>query len=162
MSVSDLARHRSKKVIFERYITTGYNYRMSDIHAAIGIEQLKKLPSMLGKLRRIATAYTEGFKDVKWLKLPAEPSYCRTNWQSYSVRVLDNAPLTRNELMQRLLDKGISTRRGIMNAHQEPAYASRLSLKNSEAARNSMILLPLFYEMSPAQIKNVVDVIKDI
>lgn len=161
MSISDTIRHRAKEIIFEEYVMTGFNYRMTDIQAAIGIVQLKKLPEILSKRRNIAILYAEKLKDVPWLELPCEPLYCRTNWQSYPVRVLKGSPMSRDELMQKLLDAGISTRRGIMNIHQEPAYELNILLNNSELARDSVILLPLFYDMSDKQVEEVVKAIKN-
>lgn len=161
MSVSDKVRHNAKKVIFEEYLITGYNYRMSDIQAAIGVEQLKKLPQILLKRRKIAESYYKGLKDIFWLKLPKEADYHRTNWQSYPVRVLENAPLSRDRLMQYLLDNKVSTRRGIMNAHQEKIYTSNTPLKSSELARDSVLLLPIFDAMKEMQIKKIVNLIKN-
>ena len=104
MSVPDTVRHSSKKVIFEEYVTTGFNYRMTDVQAAIGIEQLKRLPGFLKDRRKIAALYFNKLKEVPWLEPPKIPPYCRGNWQSYPVRVLDNAPVSRDGLMQILLD----------------------------------------------------------
>jgi len=161
MSVSDIARHSARKILFEEYVTIGFNYRMTDIQASVGIEQLKKLKYMLKERRRIAEIYRECLKGISWLKIPSEPEYCKSNWQSYPVRILDNSPLIRDELMQYLLDSGISTRPGIMNIHQEKAYDSRIYLKNSEVARKRVILLPFFYGISDKQIKEITQKIKD-
>ena len=156
MSVPDTVRHNAKKVVFEDYVTTGFNYRMTDVQAAIGIEQLKRLPDFLNERRKLATLYHEKLKNISWLMPLLEPSYCRTNWQSYPVRVADDSPVSRDALMQSLLDHGISTRRGIMNAHQEPPYTSIMQLHNSERSRDSVILLPLFNGMTEEQINEVV------
>jgi len=161
MSVSDTARHSARKIIFEEYVTTGFNYRMTDIQAAVGIEQLKKLEYMIKERRRIAEIYRECLKGIFWLKMPSESEYCKSNWQSYPVRILDNSPLSRDELMQFLLDCGISTRPGIMNIHHEKAYDSKIYLKNSEFARKRVILLPFFYGISDNQIKEITQKIKD-
>nr|WP_298435891.1 DegT/DnrJ/EryC1/StrS family aminotransferase [Geobacter sp.] len=155
MSVPDTVRHNAGQVIFEDYLTTGFNYRMTDVQAAIGIEQLKRLPSLLEERRQLADLYDEMLRDVPWLDTPREPKYCRTNWQSYPVRLGEGAPLSRNELMQHLLDLGISTRRGIMNAHQEPAYAAPCTLPHSERARDSVMLLPLFNGMKESEVEAV-------
>jgi dTDP-4-amino-4,6-dideoxygalactose transaminase len=162
MSVSDLVRHSSKKIIFEKYLVTGYNYKMSDIQAAVGIEQLRKIPKTIRKRKKIAGLYRKELKNLKWLRLPSEPAYCKTNWQSYPVRVLDNSPVKRDNLMRRLLEAGISTRRGVMNAHQEPAYACDMILANSESARDSVILLPMFYGMTYRHVKKIAKAIKDV
>lgn len=156
MSVPDTVRHSTKKVIFEEYVTTGFNYRMTDVQAAIGIEQLRKLPGFLEERRKMAALYFHKLKDVSWLEPPHDPSYCRGNWQSYPVRVLGHSPVNRDRLMQHLLDNEISTRRGIMNAHQEPAYISEFSLPQSEQSRDSVILLPLFTGMKDAEVEEVV------
>ncbi len=156
MSMPDTVRHKAKKVIFEKYLTTGYNYRMTDIQAAIGIEQLKRLPRMIRERRRIADIYRKKLADIDWLELPVEPGYCKTNWQSYAIRLKYNAPLTRDRLMQYLLDAGISTRRGIMNAHQERSYIRQgWRLSNSELARDVVILLPIFAGMDKRQIEKI-------
>lgn len=156
MSVPDTVRHSSRKVIFEEYVSTGFNYRMTDVQAAIGIEQLKRLPGFLKERKKIAALYLRKLKDVSWLEPPQEPPYCRGNWQSYPVRVLDNSPVSRDGLMQHLLDAEISTRRGIMNAHQEPAYISEFSLTHSEQARDSVVLLPLYTGMKEEEAEEVV------
>ena len=162
MSVPDTLRHSSRKVIFEEYITTGFNYRMTDVQAAIGIQQLKRLPGFLEQRRKLASLYLEKLKDISWLEAPHEPSYCRGNWQSYPVKVLENSPVSRDTLMQRLLDAEISTRRGIMNAHQEPAYTAKFSLPYSEQARDSVILLPLYTGMTEGEVETVIKEIKNV
>jgi dTDP-4-amino-4,6-dideoxygalactose transaminase len=162
MSVPDTVRHSSKKVIFEEYVSTGFNYRMTDVQAAIGIEQLKRLPGFLEDRRRIAALYLRRLKDVPWLEPPQDPPTCRGNWQSYPVRVLDNAPLSRDDLMQRLLDADISTRRGIMNSHQEPAYISKFPLMRSEQARDSVVLLPIYTGMKEEEAETVINRIKNV
>jgi len=155
MSISDMIRHNARKIIFERYVTTGYNYRMTDIQAAIGIVQLKKVSRMVSERRKIAALFFEKMKHIEWLKFPQDSYYSKSNWQSYPVRVLGNAPLNRDRIMQYLLDTGISTRRGIMNAHQEDAYGLTVSLKNSELARDTVILLPIFNGIKEEHIKKI-------
>ncbi|MFA6379370.1 MAG: DegT/DnrJ/EryC1/StrS family aminotransferase [Candidatus Omnitrophota bacterium] len=148
MGTSDLVRHKSNKVIFETYDVTGYNYRMSDIQASIGIEQLKKIPAMLERRRQIAQMYAIGLKDISWMEVFSEPSDAKYNWASYLVRILDHAPKSRDELMQYLLDQGVSTRPGVMNAHRETPYQNYAwHLPESEKARDSIILLPSFHEI---------------
>ena len=145
MSVPDTVRHESPQVIFENYVTTGFNYRMTDIQAAVGIEQLKRLDDILTERRKLAVRYGDLLQDIPHLKLLKPGNTVLTNWQSYPVKLLDGISLTQKEIMQRLLEKGISTRRGIMNAHQEPPYqAARWSLPRSEYCRDQTILLPLF------------------
>lgn len=145
MGASDLARHASNSVVFEAYLTTGYNYRMTDIQAAVGIEQLKKLDGMVRERRKIATRYQELLRNVSGITLPLEPASAKTNWQSYPVRLAVSSGQTQRHIMQLLQDKKIACRRGIMNAHQEHPYAhADWQLPNSEACRDQVILLPLF------------------
>lgn len=149
MSVPDTVRHGASQVIFESYPTVGYNYRMTDIQAAVGREQLKRLHDTVRQRRELAARYRELLADVPNLTLPAEPSYGRTNWQSYCV-CLANAVDQRN-LMQSMLDAGISTRRGIMCSHRELAYrhAPRgAPLPHSECAQDHSVLLPLYPNMT--------------
>ncbi|MFA6078136.1 MAG: DegT/DnrJ/EryC1/StrS family aminotransferase [Candidatus Omnitrophota bacterium] len=161
MNMSDRARHLSKKVSVESYLTTGYNYRMTDIQAAVGIEQLKRLADIVSSRRALADLYNKELGVIPWLRLPAEPDYCRSNWQSYALRILDNAPLSRDRLMQYLLENGVSSRCGVMNAHKEKPYSNNsVILKNSESARRSVILLPLFYGMTLKQANKVINLIK--
>jgi len=145
MSIPDTVRHGSNGVIFEEYVTTGFNYRMTDIQAAVGTEQLKKLDNILKERRHLAGLYEELLKDIRCLKLPGAGDAVLPNWQSYPVTLADVSVCDQLEIMQFLLDKGIATRRGIMNAHQEPPYsAAGWWLPKSEECRDRVILLPLF------------------
>lgn len=162
MSVPDTVRHSATKIMFEDYVVTGFNYRMTDIQAAIGIEQLKRLPGFLSQRKHLAALYHEQLKQFSWLETPHEPSYCRSNWQSYPIKVLEHSPVRRDELMQHLLDSGISSRRGIMNAHQEPPYSQHPPLKRSEEARDSVILLPLYTNMTEREVESVIQTLKDV
>jgi dTDP-4-amino-4,6-dideoxygalactose transaminase len=150
MSVSDRTRHTANTVIFEEYPELGFNYRMTDIQAAVGRVQLKRLPELLERRRQLAEAYGRAIAGIPGLEAPFVPEYARTNFQSYAVRVTGDYPISRDELMQRLLDAGVSTRRGIMNAHQEPAYSymTGQDLPRSEEARDSIVLLPLHHALS--------------
>src|SRR5689334_10785079 len=87
MSVPDSVRHSANDVIFENYDEVGYNYRLTDVQAAIGREQLKKLPSMLTVRRALATRYHELLATIRSVRTPAQPDWARTNWQSYCVRL---------------------------------------------------------------------------
>jgi len=120
MSVPDTARHQAKSVVFEQYTELGFNYRLTDLQAAVGREQLIRLPSMVAERRQLARQYNEVLSGLDGLQLPHEPAWGRSNWQSYCVRL----PAGRDQLhvMQSMLDAGISTRRGVMSTHREPAY----------------------------------------
>lgn len=149
MSVPDVVRHGSSQVIFEEYLVSGYNYRMTDMQAAIGRKQLERLPELVARRRRLASRYNEVLGNIEGLRLPFEPAWARSNWQSYCVRLPDWT--NQRSVMQNLLDQGIATRRGIMCSHREPPYAQetrRHDLRQSELAQDRSILLPIYAQMS--------------
>lgn len=159
MSVSDAVRHAARRVITEEYVCLGYNYRMTDIQAAVGIEQMKKLEWIVGRRRELAARYTAALAEHPWLRPPFVPGYAEPNFQSYAVQLTEDAPISRDQLMQRLLDVGISTRRGIMLAHTEPAYTGRPQaqpLQHSECASARSVLLPLYPQMTSQEQDRVV------
>lgn len=149
MSVPDTVRHSSRQVGFEEYPQVGFNYRMTDIQAAVGRAQLRRLPGIVARRQELAARYDRALADIRGLASPFVPDGVRTNYQSYAVRVTPDYPLSRDELMQALLDEGISSRRGIMNSHQEAAYADLpcAGLGCSESARDSVVLLPMANDM---------------
>jgi dTDP-4-amino-4,6-dideoxygalactose transaminase len=149
MSVPDTIRHGSQKVIFEDYLVIGFNYRMTDVQAAIGRKQLERLPDLVSRRRKIAASYVELLGNIEGLALPAEPEWGRSNWQSYCVRLPDR--LDQKVVMQSLLDQGIATRRGIMCSHREAPYSGdkpRHDLRQSELAQDHSILLPIYAQMT--------------
>jgi dTDP-4-amino-4,6-dideoxygalactose transaminase len=164
MSVSDLARHSSNKVAAESYDEVGFNYRMTDLQAALGCVQLRRLDEMLAKRREMARLYSEKLSDVPWLIPPQEPAEVRHNYQSYMVRLKSGAPISRDELMQRLLDRGIATRRGIMAIHREAPYKGDWDkfLPNTNLITDTAIILPLFHEMTADDVNYVVECIAEI
>jgi dTDP-4-amino-4,6-dideoxygalactose transaminase len=171
MSVPDTTRHGAKDVLFEAYEAVGYNYRMTDIQAAVGREQLKRLPEIIAKRRWLAALYHEVLSSIDGVTAPREPEWARSNWQSYCVRLPDRCD--QRVVMQRLLDGGIATRRGIMCSHLEPAYqdgswrciagqhqAGCTCLQQSERAQRQGLLLPLFYQMSESDVHTVGDALR--
>jgi perosamine synthetase len=165
MSVSDLARHSSSQVVTESYEEVGYNYRMTDMQAALGLVQLKRLDGMLERRRELAQRYSERLSHLEWLIPPVVLKDCRHNFQSYMMRVRADAPVTRDEMMQKLLDHGISTRRGIMAIHREMPYLASNSeneLHQTNLITDNTIILPLFYAMSDEEQDYVVDCIEGI
>lgn len=157
MSVSDAARHSAKKVVTESYVCLGYNYRMTDIQAAIGVEQMKRLPGIVARRRELAVQYTKALRHHSWLRPPCVPDGAEPNFQSYAVRLALDAPVSRDQLMQRLLEQGIATRRGIMLSHTEPASTSlpMPPLPHSEAASQQSLLLPLYPQMTNVDLQQV-------
>jgi perosamine synthetase len=176
MSVPDTVRHGAKQVIFESYPMLGYNYRMTDIQAAVGREQLKRLPEIVERRRYLAQRYQQLLADIPGLKLPTEPTWAKSNWQSFCVRLPETSDQV--QVMQMMLDAGISTRRGIMCTHREPAYqqeawgcgvkqknceceaGSCKRLTESEQAQDRAIILPLFHQMTEVEQEQVVEILK--
>jgi dTDP-4-amino-4,6-dideoxygalactose transaminase len=154
MSVPDTVRHGSNSVIFESYPAIGFNYRMTDVQAAIGREQLKRLPEIVSRRRELAAVYHALLADIPGLRVPVEPAWARSNWQSYCVRLPADAG--QRQVMQALLDRKIATRRGIMCSHREPAYQKEPwraagELTASENAQDQCLLLPLYHDLTREQ-----------
>lgn len=177
MSVPDTVRHGARSVIFESYPELGYNYRMTDIQAAVGREQLKRLPAIIEKRRSLAARYAELLRDIPGLGLPVEPAWARSNWQSYCVRLPDSCD--QREVMQAMLDAGIATRRAVMCAHREPSYPHSAwscgrdpaecgcapgyceRLVQSELAQDRSIILPLYQQITADDQDRVVAALRE-
>jgi perosamine synthetase len=150
MSVPDTVRHASAQVIAESYPVLGFNYRMTDIQGAVGREQMKRLPEIVAHRRELAARYHEALHGMPGVTIPFEPDWARSNWQSYAIRLEGH---DQRAVMQCLLDAGVSTRRGVMNAHQESAYPAGTwrqsgELERSEQAQATAIILPLYHQMT--------------
>jgi perosamine synthetase len=146
MDVSDLARHSASDVVIERYPERGWNYRMTDMQAALGLCQLEVLDEILDRRRELADRYTAALAEMPALHAPYDPADSERTWQSYCVRVDPASPVERTELMRLLLADGIATRRGVMAIHHEDAYASAtpLDLPHSDAAAADVLMLPIY------------------
>ena len=165
MTTSDLARHQSKSIMMEGYDEVGFNYRMTDMQAAIGLVQLGRLDGFLARRRALALRYSEELSRLAWLTPPSEPAGRRHNFQSYMIRVKPDAPISRDNLMQRLLERGISTRRGVMSIHREPPYRDEKwdkVLSHSEAVTDQGLILPLFHQMTEQEQTHVIESIREI
>jgi perosamine synthetase len=164
MAVSDLVRHESSKVMIESYDEIGFNYRMTDLQAAMGCVQLRRLDEMLAKRRALARRYTERLETVPWIDPPHEPAGLQHSYQSYMVRLTSDAPVSRDELMQELLDQGVATRRGIMAIHRETPYRGDWDslLPSTNAVTDSTMILPLYHEMTEEEQDYVIECIEQI
>jgi perosamine synthetase len=159
MAINDRVRHESSKVLITDHIELGYNYRMTDIQAAVGIKQLEKLDWIVEERRKIALQYHQAFADIPFIRLPIEEKGYFSNYQSYSIYLEKNCPISRDDLMQKLLDEGIATRSGVMTTHRETAYKAYcegLSLPISEDACDRSIIIPLYVPMSQEEVDYVV------
>jgi len=156
MSVNDRVRHLANQVIFEEYNVVGYNYRMTDIQAAVGREQLRRLPEIIVARRRLAERYAQMLSAIPGIEVPVEPPYARTNWQSYPIYLPEWCD--QRAVMQYMLDHGVATRRGIMCAHREKPYWRQegCHLPKSEYAQDRSILLPFYPQMTPDEQEYVI------
>lgn len=160
MSVSDLARHGASTILFEEYPEVGFNYRMTDIQAAVGREQLKRLPEILKRRRELARRYLDALSGLDVI-LPVEPAWCRSNWQSFCVLLPQDHD--QRQVLQSLLNSGIAARRGVMCAHRElPKGAAWTCSKRDcscsgsgcellavgEMVQDRGIVLPLYTQMT--------------
>jgi len=177
MSVPDTVRHGSSQVIFESYPIVGHNFRMTDIQAAVGREQLKRLPEIVGKRRELASRYKTLLAETPGLGLPEEPEWARSTWQSFCVRLPEGSD--QRQVMQSMLDAGVATRRGVMCSHREDSYPANTwlcagragggacttescqCLKHSQEAQDRTMILPLYPQMSLEQQDYVVKALHD-
>ena len=161
MSVSAADRHGSVLAPPEEYGEVGYNYRMTDVQAAIGLVQLGRLDEMVARRREIATVYTKHLDEIAGLRPVRDPAYGTSNFQSFWVEVEAGFPLDREELMARLAAADISARRGIMSTHRQPAYRDRdtggHALPNTERLTDRTLILPVFHQMSDSEQERVLE-----
>ena len=158
MSVNDLVRHTSKTVVTESYPILGYNYRLTDVQAAIGLGQIARLDGIVARRRALAARYHAALSGIPAIELFTDPADCVWNYQSYVIRLRGSRAPARDAFMQRLLEDGIASRRGIMSIHREPCYTERMgpqSFPASEAASDQCVCLPLYTQMSDADLDTV-------
>lgn len=162
-SISDLERHRAKGVLVQKYGDVGYNYRMTDIQAAIGLVQLSKLGAMLQQRQEQARRYDAALAEIAEVEPPYVPDYSVHAYSSYLVRLRPGSPIGRDELLSRMANRGISCRIGIQPLHQEPFYAERYANRHfaaTEAAARETIFLPIYPGMTEQQQDAVVAALK--
>jgi perosamine synthetase len=163
MSVSAAERHSGGGAVVESYLETAFNYRMTDIQAAVGLVQLSKLDAIVRRRRELAARYhellAERLGDVPALRPVRDPEHGTTNYQSFWVMLPEDLPVERNEVLTRLAARGVSARRGIMAAHLEPAYAGHphVDLPVTEAFTKRSLILPLYHDLTAADQDTVVD-----
>jgi len=163
MSVSAVDRHASVLAPSESYLELGYNYRMTDLQAAVGLVQLARLPEVVQRRRQLAANYSKYIDEIPYLRAVADPPCGTSNFQSYWVVVAPGSPVSRDELLVHLAEADISARRGIMSTHREPPYAGCAepgSLKVTERLTDNTLILPLFHELSESDQARVIDVLE--
>jgi perosamine synthetase len=151
----------------ERFSEPAFNYRMTDIAAAIGRPQLARLDAYMADRRRLASSYAEVLLDHPVLAPVIERESSRANWQSYPLTLRNESPLSQDQIMRFFFERGIACRRGIANAHQEPAYAGRDNWRGgpltvSEELRDRTIMVPLYHGMNKAEEKIVREALTEL
>jgi dTDP-4-amino-4,6-dideoxygalactose transaminase len=162
MNMSAAERHATTQPVIESYLEVGFNYRMTDIQAAVGLVQLGKLDAMVRRRRQLASRYQTLLADVPGVRTVRDPVWGETNFQSFWVELDDGYPLTRNELLAALASDGVSARAGIMAAHRQPAYAGHphAALPVTERLTDHTLILPLFHTMEQRDQDAVVTAIR--
>ena len=157
-STSAFARHASGTTDIEEYRELGWNYRMTDVQAAIGLVQLRRLDGIVAERRRLAERYNRRLGVDGRIQVPYVPAERPHTYQSYCVWLHGGAP--RAAIMAVLAERGIATRRGVMASHLEPYYRERypdLSLPVTERASAETLLLPLYVGMTEAEQDEVIE-----
>ena len=159
MSVSAADRHNGGSAVIEQYLETAFNYRMTDIQAAVGLVQLSKLDAIIARRRELAARYHELLEGV--VETVRDPEYGTTNYQSFWVWLPEGAD--RQEVLAGLAERGVSARRGIMASHLEPAYSGHPSaaLPVTEAFTARTLILPLFHDMTESEQDTVVSALSE-
>jgi len=163
-SISDLARHQANAVAIEEYPVLGFNYRMTDIQASIGIQQMQKLDWILERRRTLGERYTAALGDIEGLEPPFVPPDVEHTYQSYCVRIT-NGRHSRDEVMAAMMERHIATRRGVMAIHLEPYYRRRfgaVSLPVTEEMARTTLLVPLFPTMTEAEQDYVIESLRSV
>ncbi len=161
MDLSSAARHASRQPVIERYTELGFNFRMTDVQAAIGLVQLGKLGKLVARRRMLAQRYQQLLERIPGVLTITDPAYGTTNYQSFWILLPDDFPVSRDELLSRLAEAGVSARRGIMAAHLEPAYRGlpHGPLPVTERLTARTLILPLFHDLTEPEQDVVVSVI---
>lgn len=177
-SVAAWNRHRKDFHVLPTYNVLGFNYKMSDIHASIGIAQMRKLRVILERRREIAKRYDEELSCLDWLITPSEPSGHTHAYQSYvclfnSDNILGEVDLARvekigkkrNELIEWLAQQGIATVAGAQAIHNVPYHKEKYGFDetdypNALVAEMLSIALPIYPQLSDAEQKDIVENIK--
>jgi perosamine synthetase len=168
-SISEEQRHHGPRpYILPDFNMLGYNYRMTDLQAAVGVVQIKKLDTFIEEREKWAAWYGEKLRDITWLRTPQFSSEYKHGWQSFVTFVDESkAPCSRNEIMEKLQEQGISTRPGTHAVHMLNFYAQKYNLKPSDypgaqAANDLSMAIPLHNRMLAEDYQYVVQVLKSL
>lgn len=168
-SISEEQRHHGPRpYILPEFDLCGFNYRMTDLQGAVGVEQLKKLDRFISERDRKAAWYRDQLAGIEWLRTPEVPDWADHAWQSYVTYVdPDLAPMPRNAIMDRLRDLGVATRPGTHAVHMLGYYRDRFGLDADDfpSARDSdanSMAIPLHNRMDDDDYEYVVEALHSI
>jgi dTDP-4-amino-4,6-dideoxygalactose transaminase len=163
-SISDLVRHEAKGVLQQVYREVGYNYRLTDIQAAIGLVQLTRLPEMLQQRRKQAVYYDEHLAKLDEVRCPHVPTDRTHCYSSYCIQIRPGSRRSRDEVLESMANKGISCRRGIPPLYAEPYFRQKcgdLVLPVSEQVGETSMFLPIFPGLGPEDLGRVLTALKE-
>jgi len=168
-SVSEELRHTHlHPFILPDFDLLGFNYRMTDLQAAVGLVQLSKLDRYIEERQKWAEFYTKELSEIDWLHTPTVPKNHKHGWQSY-VCLIDEkkAPMSRNRIMEVLQSKGISTRPGTHAVHMLGLYRKNFGFKQDDfpVARDCdrySLAIPLHNRMTEEDFHYVIRAIKGL
>ncbi|HKP06548.1 MAG TPA: DegT/DnrJ/EryC1/StrS family aminotransferase [Microbacterium sp.] len=163
MSVSAADRHASVLPPPEEYTEVGFNFRMTDLQAAVGLVQLGRLPQIVARRRELADCYRSAIHDIAGLRPVADPDYGTGNFQSFWVEVGEEYPTDRDGLLEALAQADISARRGIMAAHRQPPYVDLTpdaGLPATERLTDNTLILPVYHQLTQEDQDRVIAVLR--
>lgn len=163
-SVSDLVRHQAKGAIFQQYFESGYNYRMTDMQAAMGVVQLGKLDAMLAQRAEQARLYGELLREIEEVTAPFVPDYATPAWSSYCIRTTPKAKVSADDVVRRMAERNVSCRRGIQPLHYEPYFKETMKdvvLPETESAARETMFLPIFPGLTADEQRTVIAALKE-
>lgn len=168
-SISEEQRHHGPRpYILPDFNMLGYNYRMTDLQGAVGVVQVKKLDTFIEEREKWAAWYIEQLKEISWLRTPQFGHEYKHGWQSFVTFVYESkAPCSRNEIMEKLQEQGISTRPGTHAVHMLNFYSEKYNLKptdypGAQAANDLSMAIPLHNRMVAEDYQYVVEVLKSL
>lgn len=168
-AISEEQRHHGPRpYILPDFNMLGYNYRMTDLQGAVGVVQIKKLDQFIEERDKWANYYHQELSNIPWLRTPSADTAYKHGWQSYVTFVNEpRAPFSRNEIMEKLQEHGVSTRPGTHAVHMLNYYKGKYNLKPSDypgaqAANDYSMAIPLHNRMSADDYAYVVEVLKSL
>jgi dTDP-4-amino-4,6-dideoxygalactose transaminase len=144
----------------------GFNYRLTDFQAALGISQLKKLNLFVKKRRKIVEIYKKGFKNNVFFDLPTEDKNSKSSWHIYVIKLKGKYGNKRRAVFEKLESSGISVRVHFIPIHTQPYYKKTFGYKKgdypvAEKYYERGLTIPIFPDLKDNDSKKVTDVIND-